>query len=137
MSLHDDWDSGATPMESVEISQTPDDGVQHLSKLPMLTAVVLLLASLVVLLLRAQGMESAQGLGVAGLAYLLTPLGVVGCVAWAQQLDARLRLNLWYDRKPGQLVLIRSLGALAFVVGFAHMWTIALFFARMFAGGTE
>lgn len=104
---------------------------QHLPPWPLIACVGSMVISVALLLL------PAYDLPLAVVGYVLTPLAAVGCVAWAQSLDATLCLNVWYDRNPMALLRIRVLGLLSFGIGFAHMWTIANYFGHLFAGGIQ
>jgi hypothetical protein len=67
--------------------------------------------------------------------YAITPFGSIALLAWASSMDSKLRLDVWYDRHMSDLILVRALGALGFLVGLAHMWTVATYIARIAAGG--
>lgn len=72
---------------------------------------------------------------VALVGYLLTPFASIGCLAWISALDSNLKLNVWYDRRVGKLLAARILAGASFAVGLIHMREIALFIARIAAGG--
>lgn len=91
------------------------------SPLPLIVAIVALIASVALAVLFRDSFPAAI------VGYLLTPFVVVGCVGWARGRHLNRLPDLWYDGPQGakQLTMLQITSAVAFLIGFAHMWRIA------------
>ena len=91
------------------------------SPLPLIVAIVALVASVSLAVLFRDSLPAAI------VGYLLTPFAVVGCLGWARGQHLNRLPDLWYDSTQGakQLMMLQILSAVAFLVGFVHMWRIA------------
>jgi hypothetical protein len=90
--------------------------------------VILVLSSVLVFVSGDNGLLAVVG-------YVLTPFASFAVFAWASALDANLKMDVWYDRKPGKLIALRTLAVLSLMIGFVHMWDVATTIARFYAGG--
>lgn len=138
----DDWDTTATdPASAGPVDEggtkLAASGVLRLSPAPAMAAAGMLTLSIILYGGQRLGIAAFSPVWLSGVGYLMTPLGVIGCLSWALALDSKLRLSPWYDRSTTKLMLVKVLAGTALIVGFAHMWTIATYFARIFAGGNS
>ena len=106
-----------------------DGSPKSLSILPLIVmTVILVLSSVLVFVSGDNGLLAVVG-------YVLTPFASFAVFAWASALDANLKMDVWYDRKPGKLIALRTLAVLSLMIGFVHMWDVATTIARFYAGG--
>lgn len=98
-----------------------DQTVQHPSKLPLVAAVLLLLAGS--LLVPAAFLLQARWLFVVG--YALTPLSILFCVAWDSLSQRSGSKNPWFAVSKSLSRGVRILAGVSFLPALAHIWFIS------------
>lgn len=109
MSLDVDYSSGV-------VSGTP----KNASKLPLILSLVVTIMSIAIYLLFPH-----DGLTMAIIGYVLTPIGATLALALGQSLDVNGRRSVWYSPSKGLITALKILAILGFIIGGLHMWDIA------------
>ncbi len=109
MSLDVDYSSGVA-------TGTPKSA----SKLPLILSVAVTVVSIAIYLLFPH-----DGLTMAIIGYLLTPIGATLALALGQSLDVSGRRSVWYSPSKGLITALKILAVVGFIIGGLHMWDIA------------
>lgn len=91
------------------------------SALPLILAIVFLIASAVIWLLDFQGIYPFTYEFVNVVGYVLTPFLVFMCVAWDAAAQRAGRRSPWFDIRPGYSQALRVLAVVALVVAVPHI----------------
>jgi len=91
--------------------------VTRASKLPMVTAIVFLVASVLLYVFRFELANNWYFL----VGYLLTPVGVTATVAWDLKAQRKGQVNPNFDVRPQYTKILRVLAVLGYVVGIFHI----------------
>lgn len=74
-----------------------------------------------------------DGLTMAIIGYLLTPIGATLALALGQSLDVSGRRSVWYSPSKSLITALKALAIFGFVIGGLHMWDVASVIAARFA----
>jgi hypothetical protein len=66
-----------------------------------------------------------DGLTMAIIGYLLTPIGATLALALGQSLDVSGRRSVWYSPSKGLITALKALAIFGFIIGGLHMWDVA------------
>ena len=114
------------------------DEASKASLMPVFVSVAVLAVSVLSLFISSAADEtSTLRVGVAALAYLLTPFVTAGALVWAMKAHRSHGANDAYDSGSGLKVvrLCSMVAFLGFVAAIPQIWIVSDYFALLFGGG--
>lgn len=90
------------------------------SKLPLILSITATVLSAAIYFLFPH-----DGLTMAIIGYLLTPIGATLALALGQSLDVNGRRSVWYSPSKGLITALKVLAVVGFIIGGLHTWDIA------------